>query len=319
MTRRLRWLLAACLGATALLLLLASHGPESWLLVGLLRYGPPWVPLAPLLLALLLLVRARALCRALLLVAALCLGGAQSFSLRLAPSMPAAPRSSSWTLLSWNVEKYDRGVQGIAELIRAADADVLCLTEAGSYFWHTDAAHRPEALDASLVDYERIAVGEIRVYSRLPVLSTRVVPLEHGEAGRPLIDIEVATPAAVHALCMHAPPTYAWEHLRGRASGDWSSWAAQRRAHADEVTRHLPANLPMVLAGDFNCPERCGLWSSAGLHDAWTDVGRGFGASEATGQRVDRIMLSASMQSTHIEVLRTRASDHYALLATIPR
>lgn len=317
--RRVHRALAICVAASSLLALIAYRGPETWLPVALLRYGPPLLPLLPLLVGVGIALAGRAWRLGLAALALTLLGAWALLPLRWHQARAERP---AWTLLAWNVEKYDRGVTGVLETIGPIQADVICLTEAGDYFWHEDEAHKPNLLDASLHDYHRVAAGEIRVYSKLPVLEEHVYPLEHGEAGRPLVEVVVSTPRPIHVFCMHGPPSYAMLHLRGTGPlGSWSAWARQRQAHADEVAAHLPKDAAVILAGDFNCAEACSLWSTVALTDAWNEVGRGLGATMASGQRVDRVLVATDLvtELLGVHVQRQNASDHAALVTTFAR
>lgn len=303
--------------------MLATRGDEEFLLIALLRYGPPLLPLAPMgLIALVFALRRR--WRWLLALTLLAL----PITVRLLP-VRLAPRAhrprGGWRLMAWNVEKYDHGVRGVISVIRRADPDVICLSEAGRYFWHPDALRRPEPLDQELAEYTLIDAGELRVYSRLPVLAHAVVPLRNGEPTRPLLHVTVdARPdheaseaqTAVEIVCMHAPPTYLRTYF-----DVWAPWSRTRRAHAQEVCAALPRGA-VVLTGDFNASEAAPTWSCLeplGLVDQWTRVGSGLGVTTAHLQRIDRAFATDAAKARAIEVFETDASDHHALLVDFER
>jgi endonuclease/exonuclease/phosphatase family metal-dependent hydrolase len=229
---------------------------------------------------------------------------------------PPVDSTPAWTLVAWNIEKYERGVDGIAATLQPLDADVICLSEAGSYFWHRAPERETAGLEAALAGYQAVGAGELRVFSRLPVLSSREHPLTHGEEGRPLLEVVVATPAPVSVFCMHGPPSYALDRL---AEGNWPAWSERRQRHAAEVQALLPQDAAAILAGDFNCPEAAPTWDHVPMHDAWQQKGSGFGWTMATGHRLDRVFTSPAVRTKSIRVVRTAASDHDALLATFTR
>lgn len=304
---RLALLATAALGAG-----FARLGAESSWLVALLRYGPPWAPLVPLAVVVLASAWDRAWRWALFAAGALVAAALWLVPIGLGSPRPAA--GPTWTLAAWNVEKLDHGASAVAAELRALDVDVMCLSEAGDYFWHTDPDQQPAQLELALADYRVVTSGELRVLSRLPVLAETVHTLSHGEPRRPVLEVTVATPTPVHVFCMHAPPSYVLQ----RAS-DWASWSAERRAHAAEVLGFVVGVEPALLAGDFNCPEASSLWRSAPLQDAWSEVGRGFGWTTALGSRLDRVLVTESVGLRRLDVVRMHASDHDALLATFER
>ena len=91
----------------------------------------------------------------------------------------AAHRTAGATLrvMTFNVEKWSHGTAAVAAAIRDQDPDVVCLQEAGAYFWLTRPDETPGALQKALPHYRFVASGEIMIGSRLPLIGSWMAPL----------------------------------------------------------------------------------------------------------------------------------------------
>ncbi|MET0695336.1 MAG: endonuclease/exonuclease/phosphatase family protein [Propionibacteriaceae bacterium] len=95
-----------------------------------------------------------------------------------------------------------------------------------------------------------------------------------------------------------------------------------RRARAREIAQLLSyadseQDLPTVVAGDFNALTRARALRAmrTTYHDAW-EVGRGSPAT-VPGRRIDYLWMSRHLRPVQTVVVRSSASDHYALVSDL--
>lgn len=107
-------------------------------------------------------------------------------------------------------------------------------------------------------------------------------------------------------------------HLSVRSSAARASEIHQLLSYADSE-----ADLPTVVAGDFNALTRAKALSAmrASYGDAW-DVGLGFPATLPSplglpGRRIDYLWTNRRLRAVRTSVIRSRASDHYALVSDL--
>ena len=81
---------------------------------------------------------------------------------------------------------WSHGTAAVAAAIRSQYPDVVCLQEAGRYFWLTRPDQTPQSLEKTLPEYRFVASGEIMVGSRPPLIGSWMVPLPGPEA-RPAV------------------------------------------------------------------------------------------------------------------------------------
>jgi endonuclease/exonuclease/phosphatase family metal-dependent hydrolase len=119
--------------------------------------------------------------------------------------------------------------------------------------------------------------------------------------------------------------------LGGRPLGFWNTHIDHRRddservSNVQEIRRHLATSLmPVVLVGDFNdFPDsrvHRGLLEI--FRDSWLEAGEGDGATfpaEPAGRRIDYIWIQrdAPLRARSIRVVKTDASDHWAVVADL--
>lgn len=154
------------------------------------------------------------------------------------------------------------------------------------------------------------------VLSRLPIVSASNYDVtQHRLERRGLLHCDLARPdgGRIHCICVHLSLT---EHQRRR----------QLQALAEHVDRHVPADEPMIIAGDFNdWRARAGEWLAArlGLHEAHTEChGRPARSFPSTMPmlRLDRIYLRglhAVAADVHWGAPWSGISDHAALTAQL--
>ena len=89
-----------------------------------------------------------------------------------------------------------------------------------------------------------------------------------------------------------------------------------------DYIKTLPADEPLIVGGDFNCPPRDAVLAllQPRLTDAFVAAGRGWGATiiELCGVpliRIDQIWTSRQLPATSTSAHRVYASDHHLVVA----
>lgn len=175
-------------------------------------------------------------------------------------------------VVSWNIHKGVRGlgpsrslqIHNIAYALQSMNADLICLQEvrAQNRLEAQRFAHWPQAQQADYLApegyhaiYRSNAVtkhGEHgnALLSRWPVLDVRHEDMsDHRFEQRGLLHAQVDAPRGrVHVLVLHLG-------LMG------SSRVRQLAQTRDYLTRHVPENEALVIAGDFNCVRLARNWA----------------------------------------------------------
>jgi vancomycin resistance protein VanJ len=100
----------------------------------------------------------------------------------------------------------------------------------------------------------------------------------------------------------------------------WGNWARRNRQLADLLREDiLPCDMPLILGGDFNAPDRSEIFRllARHLHNAHTEAGKGFGftfpASLSMGNRLlpffPLVRIDHIFFSDHFSVLHAATSD----------
>lgn len=227
-----------------------------------------------------------------------------------------------------------------ADLIRALDPDVLGLQEALRF--------QLDELGAALPAYGEIGVGRedggtAGEYAAILYRRERLRVLDHGTfwlADTPAVPGSTSWGNRITRICT-------WARFADRASGrefavfnvhfDHESQPSRERS-AELVASRLPADLPVVLLGDFNAGEdnpamRYLIGSSRpppplrdtfrALHPDATDVGTFHGFRGGTdGEKIDAILVSPGWDVLDAAIVRAHRdgrypSDHYPVRARL--
>ena len=105
----------------------------------------------------------------------------------------------------------------------------------------------------------------------------------------------------------------------------WTTHFRGRRQQLDqmrEIVAELPAQTPLLVAGDFNAPQRDRIFSllPAGMQDAFAVAGKGIGntiLNEMPVLRIDQIWASSHFRVVQSFARQTRASDHRMVVADL--
>jgi endonuclease/exonuclease/phosphatase (EEP) superfamily protein YafD len=229
------------------------------------------------------------------------------------------------------------GNDAILAMLHATDADVIMLQET------TPAEYA--ILPPGLPGYSVRISGQFLLASRFPVEEVVEPPKipHYGLARSPrFVRYRVSTPAGVLRIYNVHPisPRDGLEELRGEGlrreivgghifqggaaatvTKNATLRLAQLQAIADDARQSTE---PVIIAGDTNLPTRS--WALAhffgDLRDGFSDAGSGLGYTYPVPRRrpwmrIDRVLADQHFRFVHFEVIRTRASDHLAVMADL--
>jgi endonuclease/exonuclease/phosphatase (EEP) superfamily protein YafD len=307
--------------------LVGRYFPERWAMTVAATYAPAEMHLAPPSLIALVAFAARRW-RA-LVIALVALGFAVVVLAGFTISGPSGSSGSdrSFVVLTYNVDKWAFGGESIASSVKPRSPDVICLQEAGRYWWNKDPNVQADAFEKGLPDYRFVGEGENRVGSRHPIKEVHVEPLPPGPAARPLVDAVIALDAGeVHVVSVHLIPTLVsvkWSEDRGDAAGgDLGQIEDVRRRQAERLVEYVgKLGRPTILCGDFNAPPRTVpiRTITRALEDAWASRGNGFGFTSPASfarSRIDYVFVRG-LVVRDVEVAELETSDHHALVAKL--
>ncbi len=243
------------------------------------------------------------------------------------PSPPPTAAAARLRVAAWNIAKGAGGLEAIARGLAAIGADVICLSEAGSYRWlrDEDSARLPELLGEP---WQLVGDGEVRALSRLPVVSVSALPLAPGPAARPLLVVGVVQDTTVVSIaCLHLMPKLfavadsvdRGEAHDGTASEIVTAIREQGRGLAEHL-RSLPR--PLIVGGDWNA-SAWGRIVGDVLDDGFVDALAGSGifartvGSGLTGRRIDHLLVSDDLRVARAEILEVSGSDHLPIVVDV--
>lgn len=248
----------------------------------------------------------------------------------------AAPGARPLRVLTYNINKGRFGYDGIVQVIQGAQADVVLLQEAEE--------NEAQDLAPRLPGYEVRSNGQFVIASRFRILEELAPPrvAYQGISHSPrFMRYRLETPEGiVQVYSVHPPsPRAGLEEFRGEGlrheiqSGRLLENAkamrlistiaglrmAQMRAVAEDAAR---SPHPVIIAGDTNLPDLSWAYAQTlgGFQDSFRAAGRGFGytfPAKHPWMRIDRILSDGRFQFLRSRVIRSRASDHDALVADL--
>lgn len=217
-------------------------------------------------------------------------------------------------LLSWNVRSLRDSRADVVAVIRAAEADVVCLQESPRLLaaWHA----RRLARDCDL----KVASAGAPVGALSILVAPHVRAVAAMRVGLPLTP-GLHRRGLVRAIVEH-------DGMRLQVGSLHLGLREEERVrHAQRVvalTREV--SVPAVLAGDVNDVEDSGTWSILAAHydDAWTVAGEGDGrtfSAQRPRRRIDAVFVDRRLDVRACRVIDTpaveRASDHRPLVVEI--
>ena len=211
--------------------------------------------------------------------------------------------SGELNVMSFNVWSKNASPERIAEAVVEHDPDIVLLQEITSPQFETLSRRLDEITTAT---------GEVWSKAYEPLTLQAVISryqLQSQWAKRNKAKVQVVSAEAPFGPVMifNVHPT-------------WGNWARRNRQLSDLLREDiLPCNMPLILGGDFNAPDRSEIFRllARHLHNAHTEAGKGFGftfpASLSMGNalfpflplvRIDHIFFS-----DHFSVLHAATSD----------
>ncbi len=197
-------------------------------------------------------------------------------------------------LMTYNVMAYHGGMDEIAETIRSADPDVLCLVEG------TFRGRRPEELARRLGnDYTWVVTERLSIASRLPIRESLAIEPRRGFVlQRAMIELKEET-VTIYNLDM-------WTPIHRQDTVDFGRLAQELGPEDD----------PAVLAGDFNVPR--GSHQLARALDGWQDATASDAYAGFLGTwpmplpllQLDYIFVRGGVRPIRVDIPWSNASDH---------
>jgi endonuclease/exonuclease/phosphatase family metal-dependent hydrolase len=235
----------------------------------------------------------------------------------------ATPGAFAFTLETFNVEVGKEHDEATVAAVGAADADIVCLQEAGAGW--------PDALREAYTDQypyqlympdpDKHPSGALAILSRYPITDLGVLAGAGGWHSHPAWRVQVDTPGAKLQLLL--------VHLRAMFNGGSnavSSYLAVDDDHRNAISDFATnAGAPIALVvGDFN-EETNGAAVSKLKDDGFRDVLPLFRPGQATWRHpslgdqftaaIDHILFDSTLEPLDARVLVTGHSDHLPVVA----
>ena len=299
-------------------------GPEDWWITAFNLYMPQWVWVMPL--ALLLpwyALRARRWVWVPLVLLALVVGPVMGLTLH--PGKATTGSGTHLRVMTYNIKWARTDAQAIIHDIEVNKPDLLLMQDAG-------AGTLDRELGTFLHDWKVTAIDQFIIASRLPLSASDVrwvsYPDKSHRVMRALLTVN-GRDIVVYS-CHLESPRFGLTGMRHPRAG-LRQWEANVTLRVNESKRladfvHGEA-LPVVLGGDLNAPVQsvvCKNLFEAGLRDAFSSAGSGYGYTYGTTTkvgrpyvRIDHVMTSPQWQTLACWVGNSVGSDHCPVFADV--
>ena len=250
---------------------------------------------------------------------------------------PATP--TEFTVATYNVNWGNRDAAAVAEIIREAGADLVCIQESRPEFEerlrHELRDNYPHVMFRG--DNDRFPAERFGFLSKYAVRKEVFLPAQFGIFGTWIIEIQIApesgagkAASVVQVANVHLEPIRPPEP--GRLLTMHRVFAEMEKVHADEIARihqQLSPALPTIVAGDFNslssgaAPAFLG---KQGFIDSFAIVTKA-ADTKATWRwptrwldlagRIDYIFHSPHLRTVSSHIVDRTTSDHSMVIATL--
>ncbi len=228
--------------------------------------------------------------------------------------LPGPERGANLRVVSLNCA----GNSAAARSVAALDPDVVLIQESPWADTLTALAAEMYGSSANLVrgvDASIFARGNVTAVDVPPEFRANFVHARIKQDGQ-----------TIHAISLRLYPCPIRLDLWSRDCWRYYAWNREtRRRQLSKIANYaksLPADEPLILGGDFNCPPRDAVLEllEPRLTDAFSVAGRGWGATiiEFCGWpliRIDQIWTSPQLHATNAYARRADSSDHHMAVA----
>jgi vancomycin resistance protein VanJ len=227
------------------------------------------------------------------------------------PVNPAEGVHPTLSVMTYNIAHCEGGWKQIADVIRKADADVVCLQEA-------DQEGASTALGAEPIPgYRMVSRGEHVVYSKRPIEHADSWELAPGT--RPALVARIGDLLVVNVHLMSFPESSRDIRNLKKIPRKFSNVGKVHLAQAESLLARLDGQGTVIVCGDFNNPPRGEVYDRLRqeLDDSFASVGIGTGFTYPSVMPIQRIdyVLSRGLTPVATERIKTRLSDHLPVLA----
>jgi endonuclease/exonuclease/phosphatase (EEP) superfamily protein YafD len=319
----------ACLAGLALVTFFNIIGPEYFWVTSFNLYLPQWLWLLP---GIPLWIATATNARRKLWLPTLCLLWTLGPIMGFCWSFPwhrAAATDLRLRVLTYNVKAGHRDANAIVQEIYTTRPDLILCQERGGIL--------DRGLKPLLTGWYISSQSQYMIASRYPIVAAEIRPL-HGvgfsndcmrcqvQIGSSLITVYTA-----HFLSPRGGLA-AVRHHRLEGIDILQGGASTRLGQAERLAEYVRQEQgPVLVGGDLNAPVQsvaCKTLFDAGLSDAFSDAGRGYGYTYGKTTklgmsyvRIDHIMISAQWQAQACWPGNDQGSDHRPVIAdlTLPR
>lgn len=247
-----------------------------------------------------------------------------------------SPGAFRLRVLTFNVATGPHGNEPLLAVVRSANPDVIVFQETHDSQY--------DGLKAGLADYHVRISGQFLMASRFPIDDLMEPPkIPHNGVPRSprWVRFRVSTPAGPLQIYDIHPisPRDALDELRGEglrheiksgrlgratATAMVTDNATLRLAQLQQIAEDARQSpYPVILAGDTNLPSLS--WALPNVlgayNDGFSEAGNGFGltfpAPRHPWMRIDRVLADSHFRFLDFQVLKSGASDHYAVTADL--
>ncbi len=238
------------------------------------------------------------------------------------PAHTAAGKGIHLRVMTYNVKWGRVDADAIVRDVLAFHPDLLQMQDA--------AGIELGPLGKALTGWTIRLSGQFVVASRLPFteLETRWVNYlgEHHHCVRSTLTVD-GTPITIYDIHL-LTPREGLQAVRYRQIAGMEENTQARLGQARELASYIRQETgPLILTGDLNAPvqsEVCKTLFAAGLRDAFSEAGRGYGYTYGQSTRVhmpyvriDHIMVNAPWQVENCQVGNDRGSEHCPVIADL--
>lgn len=249
----------------------------------------------------------------------------------LAAQVQAQTAEPKLTVATYNINFANRDLREVAETIRKADADIVCLQETNrrsDVYLHRELKGDYPHGRFQPPDGRRLASG-FGILSKHPIEKVTFLPPEHGMFGTQITRVDVGG-QIVRVVNVHLQPVVV---RRGASlASAVLAFTATEQTHSKEIERihgELKGDLPTIITGDFNSMpgfaapaflEKNGFTDSLAAANEDADLQATWHWPTKRGEwrlRIDYLYHDARFTTGASRVVEAEASDHFLLVSEL--